>query len=195
MGTIIFRGLLSSPSQAAEALTELRNVTLGLLGRLYGTLSSTAHPLTQPTTLRHYAERWQLPPLPETLESRELTIDLTLLRAEMLWIHLTCLQDPKLPIPGTTYEQVKEYDSQIAATYVAPDNRTNPFQGMTQSLIVAGNSHKKLAERTQATVQGALASGETKKAWLLLRDEVRETAREVGFPQADALFRHLSTAA
>lgn len=196
-GTIIFSRLCAAHDQATDALPELRKVTLGLLGRLYGSVSATTHPLPETTGLLNYADRWQLPPFPKSLDSRELTIDVILLRAEMLWIHLTCLQDPKLPIPAALYEQIKDFDAQVTASFVDPNNPSNPFQGMVQTLILAGNSHAKFADRADAAIHQALASGETKEAWRILRDEVGQVAVDavIGFPQASALFERLSSAA
>jgi hypothetical protein len=115
----------------------------------------------------------------------------------MLWIHFTCLQDPKLPVPASLYEKIKDFESQITASFVDPTNPANPFKGMVQALMLAGNMHAKFTNRAEAVVYEALASGTTMKAWQILRDAVQEFAGDIdiGFPQANALLERRLPAA
>ncbi len=183
-GAILSRDLTPKPPTTTTALEELQDVTFALLGRLYGVISSSAHVLPKPVTLAQHAEEWQLPPLPRDLESRELTIDDILLRAEMLWIHCRCLNESNPSVPENVQVEVARIASQVEPS--------EAFKGFAQTLIVAASTHTTIAPRAETAIRDAIQSTETKYAWRRLRDEIQEIARELDFPQPQSLLRRVT---
>ena len=178
-GAILPRGLTPKPPTTATALEELQEVTFALLGRLYGVISGSVHTLPKPHNLAQHAEEWQLPPLPHDLNSRELTIDDILLRAEMLWIHCRCLNESAPSLPENVQVEVARIASRVEPC--------EAFKGFAQTLIVAALTHTTIAPRAETAIRDAIQSTETKYAWRRLRDEIQEIARELDFPQAQSL--------
>ena len=178
-GAILPRGLTPKPPTTATALEELQEVTFALLGRLYGVISGSVHTLPKPHNLAQHAEEWQLPPLPHDLNSRELTIDDILLRAEMLWIHCRCLNESAPSLPENVQVEVARIASRVEPC--------EAFKGFAQTLIVAASTHTTIAPRAETAIRDAIQSTEAKYAWRRLRDEIQEIARELDFPQAQSL--------
>jgi hypothetical protein len=183
-GAILSRGLAPKPHTTTTALGELRDVTCALLSRLYGVVSSAVHILPKPHSLARHAEEWQLPPLPRDLESRDLTIDDILLRAEMLWIHCKCLNGSDSSLPENVQAEVARIASQVEPS--------DAFKGFAQTLIVAASTHTTIAPRAETAIRDAIQSTETKYAWRRLRDEIQEIARELDFPQPTSLLHRTS---
>lgn len=182
--------VIISDSVVGETLDHMQGALSAVLGRVDASANKgmTRSP-EQPHSLQELLHDWELPPIPRDPTSRELSIDESVLRLELTWIHLVCMQAPKQTPPEELEFEARKQEAALKKIFPSGNSTSAPFQGMVHALLIAQFAGRLSADRTKELITSALKSSDMGTTWRTLRVEIQELARQCGFPSLSSPLR------
>ncbi len=174
---------------ASQTLTVIRKLAQALLSpirqaRVASELAehrdNTTHSLND---LSKLLSEWRLPSPPANPFARELSLDDSLLRYELAWIHLACLQH----CPSSSIEHLAQtaqrFEEMLDHKFLIVGWRASPFTGLVQAIEIARAAGTINETDSDSAIRGAFASSCRNDAWRILRVTVQHIAASCGFPR------------
>ncbi len=176
----------SKSREIRPAFRELRTFTESLIRQIHSRPIPPRYPssIGRLSAIQAPNLRWDLPPLIPPSGSSRLSLDETLLRVEMAWIHLSVTDGINTKRPASS-EGIR-YERELAEIFRTDTGASNPFKGMAQSLMAAVRCRVTSPEQVYNTLDSARNAGTTANAWRILRVEIQEAARLLDFPRFSA---------
>ena len=177
--------LVLAGTQLESALVNLGELARSVLGPLFGSQVDTPSGEAAANRARALGEMVSgssLPALPLLSESKWLSIDDSLVRCEVWWVHVVCMSSSQDAALTTVLAEAQRKEELWASLYELHDPSKNPFKGFAQALTVAKQSGRLSRYRYDAICHEVETAADLAHAYATSRGAVRELALQCGFP-------------
>lgn len=192
---IVDREALSHALGAVRALTEtllspIRNET-----RLVETATDlTSEGMRQLVQLPQILHGWRLPSIPLDPLTRPLSLDDSLLRYEIAWIHLSCVKSSATLLRDEVADTAKRFEEMLdqafsIRAFSIRESSKSPFTGLIQAIEIARVTGQISDTESDAAIRAAFASKSRDDAWRILRVTVQHIAAVCDFPRCESSTR------
>jgi hypothetical protein len=180
---IVHREELSHALGVVRALTETLLSPIREATRLSQASIFASEGIRQLEQLPRILNGWRLPSIPLDPLARPLSLDDSLLRYEIAWIHLSCLKSSATLLRDELSDTAKRFEEMLDQTFSISGLRNSPFRGLIQSIEIARATGQISDTYSDAAIKGAFASASRDDAWRILRVTVQHIAAVCGFPR------------
>lgn len=172
-----------------ELLSAIHRLTEALVSPILLTESGVTLPLSTDTVagslsqLSSLLNEWRLPELPLNPFARELSLDDSLLRYELAWVHLACTKLLPTVSSDPVAQTAQRFEEMLDRRFLIGGWRFSPFTGLIQAIEIARVAGMISETDSDSAIRGAFASSCRNDAWRILRVSVQHIAAACGFPR------------
>ena len=172
---------------AVRALTETLLSPIRAETKLLEVADVVSEGMRQLEQLPRILDGWRLPSIPLDPLARSLSLDDSLLRYEIAWIHLSGVKSSKSALRDEVADTAKRFEEMLDQTFCIKGSRKSLFTGLIQAIEIARVTGQISHTDSDAAIKGAFASASRDDAWRILRVTVQHIAAVCGFPRCSTM--------
>lgn len=189
---IVEQEALSHALGAVRALTETLLSPIRAETRLLEAVNFTPEGIRQLEQLPRILHGWRLPSIPLDPLARPLSLDDSLLRYEIAWIHLSCVKSSSTSLRNEVADTGKRFEEMLDQTFSIRESSKSPFTGLIQAIEIARATGQISHPESDTAIRAAFASPSRDDAWRILRVTVQHIAAVCGFPRCTTQSTHIA---
>lgn len=126
---------------------------------------------------------WRIPKPPLEPLQRRLSLDDSLLRYELAWIHLACVKLRPSVVDHDMAHTARRFEEMLDQKFNVTVRGQSPFTGLIQAIEIARATGHISEADSDTTLKSAFACSQRDDAWRILRVTVQSIAATCGFPR------------